>query len=259
MCEPVSITLGILTAGLGIGQAVSSYQQATQNVETANAQAQQAYNFQQIQAGSARAFEQLKAQQQQAIMEQNRFLADRAYENDISQLNLRLMQEQEAAAQKARQSALQGAQARGEIRSTGRLGATVDNLIADYYRQQAAFDYASERNLAFTTAQVQQQKMGAAAQRGSRIASQQPYLQQPIIDPIEPIYQSAPSATPYILQGAAAAIGGIQTGISTAGAINKLKLGQPPGLPKPGGASTSAGFGGQNYSWAYGANIPKLF
>jgi len=256
MCEPVSITLGVLTAGLGIAQSVASYQQATQNVETANAQAEQAYRFQQIQAGSARAFEQLRAQQQEAIMEQNRFLADRAYENDISQLNLRLMQEQEAAAQKARQTALQGAQARGEIRATGRLGATVDNLIADYYRQQAAFDYASERNLAFTTAQVQQQKMGAAAQRGSRLASQQPYLQQPVIDPIEPIYQSAPSSTPYILQGAAAAIGGIQTGISTAGAVGKIKQLQPPKLP--GGASASAGFGGQNYSWAYGSNIPKL-
>ena len=257
MCEPVSITLGVLTAGLGIAQSVASYQQATQNVETANAQAEQAYRFQQIQAGSARAFEQLRAQQQEAIMEQNRFLADRAYENDISQLNLRLMQEQEAAAQKARQTALQGAQARGEIRATGRLGATVDNLIADYYRQQAAFDYASERNLAFTTAQVQQQKMGAAAQRGSRLASQQPYLQQPVIDPIEPIYQSAPSSTPYILQGAAAAIGGIQTGISTAGAVGKIKQLQPPGLPKLTDIPTSKGAGITD--WAYKANIPKFY
>jgi len=257
MCEPVSITLGVLTAGLGIAQSVASYQQATQNVETANAQAQQAYNFQQIQAGSARAFEQLRAQQQEAIMEQNRFLADRAYENDISQLNLRLMQEQEAVAQKARQTALQGAQARGEIRATGRLGATVDNLIADYYRQQAAFDYASERNLAFTTAQVQQQKMGAAAQRGSRLASQQPYLQQPVIEPIEPIYQSAPSSTPYILQGAAAALSGVQTGISTAGAIGKLKAAQPPGLPKLTDIPTGKGAGITD--WAYGANIPKFY
>ena len=221
MCDPlgVSIALGVTTAGLGIAQGVASYQQAQTNVETANAQAEQAYRFQQIQAGSARAFEQLRAQQQEAIMEQNRYLADRAYENDISQLNLRLMQEQEAAAQKQREAALAAQRGAGEIRSTGRLGLTVDNLLADYNRQQAAFDYATERNLAFTTAQVQQQKLGAAAERGSRLASQQPYLQQPVIDPIEPIYQSAPSATPYILQGASATLSGVSAGMSTAGSM----------------------------------------
>lgn len=250
MCAVVPIALGILTAGLGIAQSVASYQQAQENVTTANAQAEQAYRFQQTQAASARAFEQLKAQQQAAIMEQNRYLADRAYESDISQLNMRLMQEQEAAAQRQREAALAAQKGAGEIRATGRLGMTVDNLIADYYRQQAAFDYATERNLAFTTAQTQMQKMGAAAQRGSRLASQQPYLEQPIIDPIEPIYQSAPSATPYILQGASAALSGVTTGLSSASAIGKLKAAQPPGLPKlP--SSTTAGFGGTNYSSAY--------
>mgnify|MGYP006294836669 CR=1 FL=1 len=168
------------------------------------------------------------------------------------------MQEQEAAAQKARQTALQGAQARGEVLATGRMGLSVDNLIADYYRQQAAFDYATERNLAFTTAQVQQQKVGAAAQRGSRIASQQPYLEQPVLNPIEPIYQAAPSATPYILQGASAVLSGVSTGISTASALKGIPKPDPFKFPTPSGTSTTAGFGGQNYSWAYGANVPKL-
>ena len=257
MCEPVSITLGVLSAGLGIAQSVASYQQAQENVNTANSQAEQAYRFQQTQASSARAFEQLKAQQQSAIMEQNRYLADRAYESDISQLNLRLMQEQEAAAQKQREAGLAAQRGAGEIRATGRLGMTVDNLIADYYRQQAAFDYATERNLAFTTSQTQMQKMGAAAQRGSRLASQQPYLEQPIIDPIEPIYQSAPSSTPYILQGASAVIGGVQTGISTAGAIGKLKAAQPPGLPKLTSISTAKGPGIN--AGAYAAGALKFF
>lgn len=223
MCAVVPIALGVLTAGLGIAQSVSSYQQAQQNTITANAQAEQSYRFQQMQASSARAYEQLKSQQQNAIMEQNRFLADNAYENDIAQLNLRLMQEQEAAAQKQREAALAAQRGTGEIRATGRLGLTVDNLIADYYRQQAAFDYATERNLAFATAQTQQQKMGAAAQRGSRIASQQPYLEQPVIDPLEPIYQAAPSATPYILSGISAGLEGVQAGIKTYGQIKELK------------------------------------
>ncbi len=231
MCEPVSITLGVLSAGLGIAQGVAGYQQAQENVAAANAQAEQNYRFQQMQASSARAFEQLKSQQQAAIMEQNRFLADQAYENDISQLNLRLMQEQEAAAQKMQQATLASRQAQGEIRATGRLGATVDNLIADYYRQQAVFDYATERNLAFASTQTQMEKMSAAARRGSRLASQQPYLEQPVLDPLEPIYQSAPSATPYILGGVSSVIGGVQTGMSTYGQIQKIKAAQPPKIP----------------------------
>lgn len=255
MCEAISITLGVLTAGLGIAQSVSSYQQAQQNVATANAQAEQSYRFQQMQASSARAYEQLKSQQQGAIMEQNRFLADNAYENDIAQLNLRLMQEQEASAQKQREAALAAQKGIGEIKATGRLGATVDNLIADYYRQQAAFDYATERNLAFTTAQTQQQKMGAAAQRGSRIASQQPYLEQPVIDPLEPIYQAAPSATPYVLSGISAGLQGVQTGISTYGSIQKIKQGQPPKVPRspnmPGTPGSSASNGMPYYGPAF--------
>lgn len=257
MCEPVSITLGVLTAGLGIAQSVASYQQAQENVTTANAQAEQSYRFQQTQAASARAFEQLKAQQQAAIMEQNRYLADRAYESDISQLNLRLMQEQEAAAQKQREASLAAQRGIGEVKATGRLGMTVDNLIADYYRQQAAFDYATERNMAFTTSQTQMQKMGAAAQRGSRLASQQPYLEQPIIDPIEPIYQSAPSATPYILQGASSALSGVTTGLSAYGSISKIKAAQPPGLPKLTDISTGKGSGINPAGYAAGA--PKFF
>lgn len=234
MCDAgVSIALGIMSAGLGIAQGVAGYQQAQINTAQQNDQAEQAFRFQQMQASSARGFEQLKQQQQASVMEQNRLLADTAYANDIAQLNLRLMQEQEASAQQQRKAALSAQEARGEVRATGRLGSSVDALIADYYRQQAAFDFATERNLAFTTAQTQQQKVGAAATRGSRLASQQPYLTQPILDPLEPIYAPAPSSVPYLLQGAAAVAGGVQTGISTYGQLQGMKNKQPPAPSAP--------------------------
>ena len=114
MCEAISITLGILSAGLGIAQSVVGYQQAQENVAAANAQAEQNFRFQQMQANSARAFEQLKAQQQAAIMEQYRYLADQAYESDIGQLNLRLVQEQEAASEQARRAALEAQKGKGD-------------------------------------------------------------------------------------------------------------------------------------------------
>ena len=215
MCEPVSITLGIISAGLGIGQAVVGAQAAQQQASFANAQARQGFQFQQMQASSARNFEQLRANQQDELMRINRLMADNAYANDIAALNARLMQEQAAASQETQKGAIAGAKARGEIIASGRLGNTVDNLVADFYRQQAQFDYATSQNLAFTGTQVQLQKQGVAAERGSRIASQQPYLQQPVLDPLEPIYQAKPSMTPFLLQGASAVLGGVQTGMST--------------------------------------------
>jgi len=217
MCPPlaVSIAMGVVSAGLGIGQAVAGYKSAQQQVDFANAQAQQGFRFQQMQAGAARNFEQLKESQQEGLMQINRLMVDNAYANDIGALNARLMQETAAASQEAQKGAIAGTKARGEIIASGRLGNTVDNLVADFRRQQAQFDYATSQNLAFTGTQIQLQKQGVAAERGSRIASQQPYLQQPVLDPLEPIYQAKPSMTPFLLQGASAVVSGVQTGFST--------------------------------------------
>ena len=217
MCDPVigSVIVGIATAGLGIGQAVTGAQAAQQQVAFANAQARQGFQFQMDTASAARNFEQLKASQQEGLMQINRLMADNAYANDIATLNARLSQETAAASQEAQKGAIAGAKARGEIVASGRLGNTVDNLVADFYRQQAQFDFATSQNLAFTGQQVQLQKRGVAAERGSRIASQQPYIKQPVLDPLEPIYQSRPSMTPFILQGAGAIMGGVQAGFTT--------------------------------------------
>jgi hypothetical protein len=221
MCDPVSITLGVISAGLGIGQAVTGAQAAQQQVAFANAQAQQGFQYQQMQASSARNFEQMKANQQDELMRMNRLMADNAYANDIATLNARLMQEQAAASQEQQKGAIAGAKARGEVIASGRLGNSVDNLVADFYRQQAQFDFATSQNLAFTGTQIQLQKQGVAAERGSRIASQQAYIKQPVLDPLEPIYQAKPSMTPFLLQGAGAIVSGVGTGMSTAGSINK--------------------------------------
>ena len=219
MCGPIPIIMGVVSAGLGIGQAVAGAQAAQQQVAFANAQAQQGFRFQQMQASSAKNFEQLKAGQQDEVMRINRLMADNAYANDIAALNARLMQETAAASQEAQKGSIAGAKARGEIIASGRLGNTVDNLVADFRRQQAQFDYATSQNLAFTGTQIQLQKRGVAAERGSRIASQQPYLQQPVLDPLEPIYQSKPSKLPFILQGVSAVMSGVSTGMSTASSM----------------------------------------
>jgi len=208
MCSAGAATgiMAVAQGGLGIGEAAAGYQQAKQTTNYNNAVAEQQYQYQQQQASAFRNFEQLKYNQQQQVMRQTRLLADSAYGDEISQINLRLMQEQEASAQQKQKAAIEGMQARGAVLASGRVGNSIDALVADYQRQQAQFDYATERNLAFTTMQMQETKRGAAATRGSRIASQQEYIKQETLDPMRPIKQAAPSATPFILQGLGATV-----------------------------------------------------
>jgi len=218
MCSAGAATgiMAVAQGGLGIGEAAAGYQQAKQTTNYNNAVAEQQYQYQQQQASAFRNFEQLKYNQQEALMRQTRLLADSAYADEISQINLRLMQEQEASAQQKQKAAREGLQARGAVVAGGRVGNSIDALVADYQRQQAQFDYATERNLAFTTMQMQETKRGSAATRGSRIASQQEYIKQEILDPLKPMKQAAPSAMPFILQGAGAVLqgaGGVESAI----------------------------------------------
>ena len=242
MCGPIAvpIVMGVVTAGLGIGQAVAGAQSAAQQVNFANAQAQQGFQFQQMQASSTRNFEQMKANQQEELMRINRLMADNAYANDIAVLNSRLMQEQAAASQEQQKGAIAGTKARGEIIASGRLGNTVDNLVADFYRQQAQFDFATSQNLAFTGQQIQLQKQGVAAERGSRLASQQPYIKQPVLDPLEPIYQAKPSNLPFILQGVGAVASGVNAGFSTAASMKQAGIDFKGGGGGGGGGSTGS-------------------
>jgi hypothetical protein len=206
-----------------------------------------------MQASSARNFEQMKANQQDELMRMNRLMADNAYANDVAALNARLTQEFAAASQEQQKGAIAGAKARGEVVASGRLGNTVDNLVADFYRQQAQFDFATSQNLAFTGTQVQLQKQGAAAERGSRLASQQAYIKQPVLDPLEPIYQAKPSNLPFILQGAGAVVSGVNAGMSTAASMKSLgasfgKTGSSVGsVAKAAGVTPKAGYYGPAY------------
>jgi hypothetical protein len=221
MCGPitpavaVAIGTAVVSTGLSIGQSVMAYQQQEQAAAFSNTQAQQSYQFDLQRSNSARMFENLKKDQQEEMMRINRMMADNAYASDVAALNARLTQEFAAASQEQQKSAIAGARARGEVVASGRLGNTVDLLVADFYRQQAQFDYTTSQNLAFAGTQTQLQKQGAAAQRGSRIASQQPYIMQPVLDPLEPLRQSGPGAGGAILGSLGAVVGGVGTAMST--------------------------------------------
>lgn len=224
MCGPaaIPIAMGVATAGLGIGQQIASYQQAKANTAFRNAVAEQQYEYGLLQAQSSREYESQRSLLQNDIISQNAEIAAIAHAGEIYGANLRYMQEQEAVAQKRRESGIKLLESRGEIAAAGRVGNVVDTLLADLYRKDAAFDYANSRNLAFTMMQTQEAKRGAQAQYASRLASQQPYLQRTILDPIKPLQEASPSSLPYIIGGASSVLSGVSAGLSTASALKGL-------------------------------------
>lgn len=222
---------------------------------------QQNFEYQQAQVAANRAYEQAREEQQKSIMELNSELAGIAYGNDLRLIDLRFMQEEEAAAQQKLKAAKEVAQERATVRASGRTGNTVENLLADYYRQQAQFDYVANRNLAFTGADLQEQKRGSQATYAARKAAEQPYIRQLYVDPIKgqalapgagvaPIYGAAPvrqqvtkgqvtmtgayqapvNMTPYWVKGISAGVAGVANTVTAVDNYNYYKkTGKLPG------------------------------
>ena len=214
MCGPVPIVMGVLSAGLSIMQQQAATRAQNAAIEFENQVAEQEYQYNTLQAQSARTNEAQQKQLQDDVIAQNFFLANEAYESDIAALNLRLMQEQAAAGAEKRKTSLAALQAKGEVVAAGRVGNSIQNLIADVQRQQAAFDYATDQNLAFSGQQIKEQKRGAGIERASRIASQQPYLERTILDPMKPIKRGKVKG-PGMIGFLSAGLSGVSTGFST--------------------------------------------
>ncbi len=218
MCGPIPIVMGVLSAGLSIMQQNAATRAQNAAIEFENMQAEQEFQYNTLQAQSARTGEAQQKQLQDDVIAQNFFLANEAYSSDIAALNLRMMQENAAAGAEKRKSSLAALQAKGEIVAAGRVGNSIQNLIADVQRQQAAFDYATDKNLAFVGKQSQEQKRGAGIDRASRIASQQPYLERTILDPMKPIKRSKVKG-PGFLGVLNAGLSGAQAGFTASSGI----------------------------------------
>ena len=218
MCNPVSIIMGVMSAGLSIMQQQAATRAQNAAIEYENQVAEQEYQYNIGKADAARTNEAQQKQLQDDVIAQNFFLANEAYESDIAALNLRMMQEQAAAGAEKRKGSLAALQAKGEIVAAGRVGNSIQNLIADVQRQQAAFDYATDKNLAFVGKQSQEQKRGAGIDRASRIASQQPYLERTILDPWKPIKRSKVKG-PGMLGLLNAGLSGAQAGFTASSGI----------------------------------------
>ena len=233
MCGPVPIVMGVLSAGLSIMQQTAATRAQNAQIEFENQIAQQEYEYNTLQAQSSRTNEAQQKQLQDDVIAQNFFLANKAYESDIAALNLRLMQEQAAAGAEKRKTSLAALQAKGEVVAAGRVGNSIQNLIADVQRQQAAFDYATDQNLAFSGQQIKEQKRGAGIERASRIASQQPYLERTILDPMKPIKRGKVKG-PGMIGFLSAGLSGVSTGFSTYSGMKEAGFIKSKPTPRPG-------------------------
>jgi hypothetical protein len=104
--------------------------------------------------------------------------ARESFRNQASDTNLRLQQEQEAAVNAKIENSKRAAEARGTARAaagqSGVAGLSVDNLLADFYRQEAGFRFVTDSNLSAATEQSQRELKGLRATSQSRENSLRP-------------------------------------------------------------------------------------
>lgn len=104
--------------------------------------------------------------------------ARESFRQGASSVNLRLQQEQQAAAEAKFENAKRAAEARGTARvasgAAGVAGLSVDNLLADFYRQEATYRSVTDENLAFSQEQAGRELKGLQATSRDREASFRP-------------------------------------------------------------------------------------
>lgn len=174
MCEPVSITLGVLAVA---SAATSIIGQNTQR------QAQKGYQNKLVEANKAQ-------------MEANRSIATRSYLDQAEQANNNLAQEREAAAVSNQDTSIQASKARGEVVTAGAEagagGLALDGLLMDFHQQESMFRAHNDQNLVFKQQQTASVIKGDRNQAVSRIAQIQPYIPSPIapVDYVGPFLQA---------------------------------------------------------------------
>ena len=145
------------------------------------------------------------------------YLADLQYERDSTNITMNQMQQMEQAAQEKTARGRTFLEKKGEVAALRGLGTNAWTLIADIKRTQAAADYITNRNTAFSLAGTQSQRLDAQANRASRRGQTATYLKKTYLDPVKPIEIPKPSFGPYALGMASSVVGGFNTYASLRG------------------------------------------
>lgn len=173
MCEPISATTAAVLSGLAIVASTASG--IVGYIGQSQAASQQA------------AYQSALAQQRNQQIAENQRLAQEAYLQQSQQINLRQQQEEEKTSQETQSAQIEAMQARARARvasgEAGVSGLSVDNLIADFYRQEDVYKQSVQRNVEFSRQQSQEDIKGLRSQAEGRYQAIQPYLPEPIARP----------------------------------------------------------------------------
>jgi len=153
----------------------------------------------QLLLGAASSFSTYAAQADQAAQQQARY--DQNYQNSLAagrdqhnQLTLRAMQENDAAAQKEHEIAVEGATREAEVNVSaaggGVGGLSVDALLSDVALKVAQNRSITQKNANMTAQQLAMQQKGVVTQTESRINS---VAQGSAPNPLEPILKTVGS------------------------------------------------------------------
>lgn len=120
----------------------------------------------------------------QRAQDEGAALAAESFKQQAGQVRLKDQQQAAAASQELSQSAKKASEARATARvsagESGAAGVSVDNLIADYYSQEAGYKDSVEQNLEWDQNQSTQDLLGLRAGAvGQAIGSRRPMLNRP--------------------------------------------------------------------------------
>jgi len=228
MCEPISITVGLLSAGFGTASAIGAYEQQAAATAYSNAVAQQNYASQLAIAAATDAQNGLAYE---AELEANAAAKSSYYAQlslNQSSANTAIAAENNKVQEKRtqtsfdQQKALASAvQAQGAILSQGKTGQSEYLRILDTTRQlgfeqaqleQSIYDANRAAGLAVEGILLDQTSANIAAWNG---LPADPLSPAPSALPPEPIEMEGPSTLSLIGGIGSSAIGGFSTGVST--------------------------------------------
>ena len=206
-----AIPIAVISGVLGVAGSYMQYQQAKTNVAYQNAQQNLTHQSNLLQAQSNRMTEETKKLMNEDAIAHANYLADLQYERDSTNITMKQMQQMEQAAQEKTARGRTFLEKKGEVAALRGLGTNAWTLIADIKRTQAAADFITNRNTAFSLAGTQSQRLDAQANRASRRGQTATYLKKTVLDPVKPLEIPKPSFGPYALGMASSVVGGFST------------------------------------------------
>ena len=206
-----AIPIAVISGVLGVAGSYMQYQQAKTNVAYQNAQQNLTHQSNLLQAQSNRMTEETKKLMNEDAIAHANYLADLQYERDSTTITMSQMQQMEQAAQEKTARGRTFLEKKGEVAALRGLGTNAWTLIADIKRTQAAADFITNRNTAFSLAGTQSQRLDAQANRASRRGQTATYLKKTVLDPVKPLEIPKPSFGPYALGMASSVVGGFTT------------------------------------------------